>query len=167
MGLMLLFMFLTITVTEGVKDWRKSPHQMYIPTCKLHPKMSSYMMPGEELFSFNKVEQNLTRNQGVWSIRECHVPKIRDTSLVEVHHKRALAREDVLHQHADSGGPRVGCVLQDQPSIIGYNGFLQDVDITQAGPRARCVRRAQQGTKDYDGVPQHVAIIRAAILDPG
>ena len=101
--------------------------------CKLQTQMPGFMMPGEELFSCNTIERNLTRNQGVWSIRECYVPKIRDTSLVEVRHKWSLAREDFLHQHADVRGPRVRCVLQDQHSIIGYNGVLQNVDITQAG----------------------------------
>ena len=116
----------------------ESPHQMYIPNCKLQPKMPSYMMPGEDLFSLNKIELNLTRTQGVWSIRECNDPKTRDTSLVEVHHMRALTMKDVLHQHADVvdqhadvRGPRVRCVLQDQHSI-GYDGILQFVDITQA-----------------------------------
>jgi len=79
MGLMLLFMFLSITVTEGVMDWSESPHQMYIPNCRLHPRMLSYRMPGKELFSFNQMERN-SRSQGVWSIMECYVPKIRDTS---------------------------------------------------------------------------------------
>jgi len=98
-------MFLSITVTEGVKDWSESPHQMYISNCRLHPRMHSYRMLGVELFSFNRMEWNLTRNQGVWSIRECYVPKIRDTSHVEVQHNSALAREDELHQHAGVKGP--------------------------------------------------------------
>ena len=119
-------MFLSITVMEG-----ESPHQMYIPNCKLQPKMPSYMMPGEDLFSLNKIELNLTRTQGVWSIRECYVPKTRDTSLVEVRHMRALTMKDVLHQHDDVRGLRVRCVLQDQHSI-GYDGILQFADITQA-----------------------------------
>ena len=101
--------------------------------CKLQPQMPGFMMPGEELFSCNTIERNLTRNQGVWSKRECYVPKIRDTSLVEVRHKWALAREDILHQHTDVRGPRVRCVLQDQHSISGYDGVLQNFDITQAG----------------------------------
>ena len=85
-GLMLLFMFLSITVMEGVKDWSESSHQMYIPTGILKPRMHSYMMSGGESFSFNKIECNLTtRNQGVLSIRECYVPNIRDTRLVSVH----------------------------------------------------------------------------------
>jgi len=125
LGLMLLFIFLSITVIEGVKDWSGSPHQMYIPKCRLQPRMLSYIMPGEELFSFNKIEHNLTRNQGVWSIKECYVPKIRETSLIEVYHNSALARVDGLHQHADSRGPRVRCVLQDQHSIIVYEAVLQ------------------------------------------
>ena len=125
------------------------------------------MMPGEELFSFNKMEHNLTRNQGVWSIKECYVPKIRETSLIEVYHNRALARVDGLHQHADSRGPRVRCVLKDQPSIIGYEAVLQRVDIIQAVPRARAVHRDQHGTVDYFGVQQCIAITQAAVLDQG
>ena len=119
-GLMLLFMFLSITVTEGVKDWSESHHQMYIPKGILQPRMPSYMMSGGELFSFNKIEQNLTRNQGVWSIRECYVPKTRDTRLVEVHCNNALAREDDLFQHAKVRRLSIRCVLQDQHGIIGY-----------------------------------------------
>ena len=59
-------------------------------------------MPGEELFSFNKIEWNLTGNQVVWSIKERYVPEIRDTSLVEVHGSNALTREDGLLQHAEA-----------------------------------------------------------------
>ena len=81
---MLLFMFVSITATEGVKDWNKSPPLMYISNSIFQPVMHSYMMSRGELFSSNKMERNLTRNQGVWSIRELYVPKIRDTSLVEV-----------------------------------------------------------------------------------
>ena len=65
------------------------------------------MMPGEELFSFNRIEWNLTRNQGVWRIKERYVPKIRDTSLVEVHRSNALTREDDQLQHAEARRPRV------------------------------------------------------------
>ena len=64
MGFMLLFMFLSIMVTDGVNDWSESP-QMYIPNCRLQPRMPSYMMSREELFSFNNIKWNLTRNQEV------------------------------------------------------------------------------------------------------
>ena len=122
-GLMLLFMFLSITVTEGVKDWSESSHQMYIPTGILQPRMPSYMLSGGESFSFNKIECNLTtKNQGVWSIRECYVPNIRDTRLVEVHRKNAKSMEDDLLQHAEARGPNVRCVFQDHHGIIGYAG---------------------------------------------
>ena len=97
MGLMLLFMFLSITATEGVKDSSEPTHQMYTPDCKLPPQMPIYMMPGKELFSFHKMEWNLTRNQGVCSIREGYVHKVRDTSLAGVCHKMALAMQEVLH----------------------------------------------------------------------
>ena len=90
------------------------------------------MMSGGELSSFNKIERNLTRNQGVWSIRECYVPKIRDTRLVEVHRNNALAREIYILQHAEVRGPSVRCVLQDQHSIIGYDGVLKQVARTYA-----------------------------------
>ena len=85
-GLMLLFMFLSITVTECVKDWSESSHQMYIPTGILQPRMHSYMMSWGKSFSFNKIERNLTtRNQGALFLRECYVPNIRDTRLASVH----------------------------------------------------------------------------------
>ena len=130
--LMLLFMFLSITVTEGVKDWSESPHQKYIPNGILQPRMPSYMTSGGELFSFNKIEWNLIRNQGVWSIRGCYVLKIRDTRLVYVHCNNALAREDDILQHAEVRGPSVRCVLQDQHGIIGYDGVLKHVARTYA-----------------------------------
>ena len=64
-GLMLLFMFLSITATEGSKDWSEIIPQMYKPGCKLHPQMPNYMMSGVELFPSHEREFNLTRNQGV------------------------------------------------------------------------------------------------------
>ena len=33
-GLMLLFMFLSITATEGFKDWSEITHQIYTPNCR-------------------------------------------------------------------------------------------------------------------------------------
>ena len=131
-GLMLLFMFLSITVTEGVKDWSESSHQMYIPNCILQPRMPSYMMSGGESFSFNKIERNLKGNQGVCSTRKCYVPKIRDTRLVEVHPNNALSMEDDLLQHVEVRGPSVRWVLQDQHGIIGYDGSLEHIARTYA-----------------------------------
>ena len=69
-GLMLLFMFLSITATEGFKDWSELTHQMYTPDCNLQPQMPIYMMSGKELFPSHEMESNLTRNQGVCNIRE-------------------------------------------------------------------------------------------------
>ena len=83
-GLMLLFMLLSITATEGFKDWSEITHQMYIPDCKLLPQMPIYMMSGKELFPSRKRECNLTRNQGVGIIRERYVHKARDTNLAGV-----------------------------------------------------------------------------------
>ena len=116
--------FPLFTATEGVKDWSEPTHQMYTPDCKLPPQMPIYMMPGKELFSFHKMEWNLTRNQGVCSIREGYVHKVRDTSLAGVCHKMALAMQEVLHQQADVRGPRVRYVHQDQPSVKGYDVVL-------------------------------------------
>ena len=113
------------------------------------------------------MEWNLTRNQGVWSIRECYVPKIRDTSHVEVQHNSALAREDELHQHAGVKGPWVGYVLQDQHSIIGYDAVLQRIYIIQVVPRAKCVQLGQHVIIDYSGVPQRVVLAPDAVIDPG
>ena len=87
-GVMLLFMFLSFTVTEGVQDWIESSHRRYITTGILQPRMHSYLLSGEESFSYNKIERNLTTiNQGVLSIKERYVPNIRDTRLVSVHRK--------------------------------------------------------------------------------
>ena len=81
-------MFLSFTVTEGVQDWIESSHQRYITTGILQPRMHSYLLSGEESFSYNKIERNLTTiNQGVLSIKERYVPNIRDTRLVSVHRK--------------------------------------------------------------------------------
>jgi len=77
------------------------------------------------------------------------------------------AREDGLHQQADVKGPRVGYVLQDQHSIIGYNAVLQRVDIIRAVPRARCVHRGQHGIVDYDGVPDCIVVAQGAVIDQG
>ena len=116
-------MFLSLTVTEGVKDWSESSHQMYITTGILQPRMHSYMMSGEESFSSNKIERNLTtRNQGVLSIRECYVPNIRDTRLGAVHRKNAISMEDDLLQHAEARGLNVRCIFTDRHGIIGYAG---------------------------------------------
>ena len=120
-GVMLLFMFLSFTVMEGVQDWIKSSHPRYITTGILQPRMHSYMMSGEESFSSNKIESNLaTRNQGVLSIRECYVPNVRDTRLVSVHRKNAISLGDDLLQHAEARGPNVRCVFTDRHSIRGY-----------------------------------------------
>ena len=83
-GLMLLFMFLSITASEGFKDWSEITHQMYTPDCNLHPQMPIYMMSGKELFPSRERECNLTRNQGVGNIRERYVHKARDTNLAGV-----------------------------------------------------------------------------------
>ena len=122
-GVMLLFMFLSLTVTEGVKDWSQSSHQRYITIGILQPRMHNYRMSGEESFSSNKIERNLTtRNQGVLRIRECYVPNIRDTRLVSVHRKNAISMEGDLLQHAEARGPNVRCVSRDRHGIIGYAG---------------------------------------------
>lgn len=72
--------------------------------------------------------------------------------------------EDSLNQHADG---RVRCVLQDQPSILCYNGVLRYVEVIQTEPRARCVCEDQHGNSDYDGVLLLIAITHVAVLDPG
>ena len=99
-GLMLLFMFLSITATEGFKDWSELTHQMYTPDCNLQPQMPIYMMSGKELFSSHEMVCNLTRNQGVCNIREGYVHKVRDTNLVGVCHKGKLSMLEVLHQQS-------------------------------------------------------------------
>ena len=117
---MLLFMFLSITATEGVKDWSELTHQMYTPDCNLQPQMPIYIMSGKELFSFHEMECNLTKNQGVCNIREGYVHKVRDTNLAGVCHKRKLAMQEVLHQQTNVKGLRVRCVHQDQHRVRGY-----------------------------------------------
>ena len=85
-GLMLMFMFLSITTTEGLKDWSQLTHQMHTSYCNLQPQMPIYMMSGKELFSSHEMECNLTRNQGVCNIREGYVYMVRDTNLAGVCH---------------------------------------------------------------------------------
>ena len=116
-------------------DWRESPHQMYVPDCKLQPMMYSYTMPREDLFLFNDIKRNLTRKQRVGSTLECNPPKIGDTSPVEFWHKRARAIQEVLHHHADVRGLRVRCVLQDQHRTRGCDGVPQCVAIPHAVER--------------------------------
>ena len=113
------------------------------------------------------MERNLTCNQGVWSIRECYVPKIRDASHVEIKHDSILARGDGLHHQAAVKGPGVGYVLQDQHSILGYDAILQRLDILWAVPRTRCAHRGQHGIVDYNGVPLLVVLAQVAVIDPG
>ena len=108
-------------------------HSNLVPPANSQSTRMQTPTPDARLHDARRRAVFLQYNQGVWSIRECYVPKIRDTSLVEVRHKWALAREDILHQHTDVRGPRVRCVLQDQHSISGYDGVLQNFDITQAG----------------------------------
>ena len=91
-------MFLSITVTEGFKDWSKIIHQMYTPDCNLQPQMPIYMMSGKELFPSHEMECNLTRNQGVRNIREGDVHKVKDTNLARVCLRGKLSLLEVLHQ---------------------------------------------------------------------
>ena len=97
-GLMLLFMFLSITATEGFKDWSEITHQMYTPDCNIHPQMPIYMMSGKELFPSREMEWNLTRNQGVCNIRERYVHKAIDTNLAGVCLQGKLSILEDLHQ---------------------------------------------------------------------
>ena len=116
MGLMIILMFVSVTVTEGVMDWRESPHPRYVPDCKLQPLMYSYPMPREGLFLFNDIKRNLTRKQGVRPrTRECNHPKIGDMSHVAFWHERARA----IHHHADVRGPRVRGGSRDQHGTKG------------------------------------------------
>ena len=97
-GLMLLFMFLSITSTEGFKDWSELTHQMSTPDCNLQPQMPTYMMSGKELFLSHEMKCNLTRNQGVCNTREGEVHKVRDTNLAGVYLKGKLSMKEVLNQ---------------------------------------------------------------------
>ena len=65
-GLMLLFMFLSIT--EDFKDWSETTQQMCTPDYHLQPQMPIYMMSGKELFPSHEMKRDLTRNQGVYKI---------------------------------------------------------------------------------------------------
>ena len=47
-------------VTEGVMDWSESPHQMYVPDCKLQTMMYSYTMSREDLFRFSSLTSSGT-----------------------------------------------------------------------------------------------------------
>ena len=96
-GLMLLFMFLSTTATEGFKDWSEITHPMYTPNCNLHPQMPIYMMSGKKLFPSREMECNLTRNQGVCNIMERNVHKVRETNLAGVCIQGKLAILEDLH----------------------------------------------------------------------
>ena len=141
MGLMLLLIFLSITVTEGNRDWMEPPHKMYESNCNAQPTVYSYPMPEEYLLPFNEIEGNLTGTQGVWSISECYVSKIRDceeyhqlppTSPVGFLYKRTRIIEDVPQHPVDVRGQRGSYFHCGQHSIIWWDGNSQRVDLTHA-----------------------------------
>ena len=117
----------------------------YIPLhygyCKAQPTMYSYPMPEEYLLPFNEIEGNLTGTQGVWSLRECYVSKIRDceenhqlppTSPVGFLYKRTRLIEDVPQHPVDVRGQRGSYFRCGQHSIKWCDGNSQLVDLTRA-----------------------------------
>ena len=94
-------LMLSITATEGFKDWSEITHQMYTPDCNLQPQMPIYMMSGKELFPSHKMKRNLTRNQGVCNIREGDVHKVRNTNLAGVCLNGKLSMLEVLHHQSN------------------------------------------------------------------
>ena len=136
-------MFLSITVTEGFKDWSKIIHQMYTPDCNLQPQMPIYIttdahlhMSGKELFPSHEMKRDLTRNQGVCNIREGDVHKVIDTNLARVCLTGKLFMLEVLHQQSNVRGSRARCAHQDQHRVRGYDVVLQLVEVTQSVPGA-------------------------------
>ena len=167
MDLMLLFMFLSITVTEGFKDWSEITHQMYTPDCNLQPQIPIYMMSGKELFSSHEMECKLTRNQGVCNIREGDVHKVRDTNLAGVSPRGKLSLLEFLQQQSNVEGLQARCAYQDQHRVRVYDVVLQSVDVLQSVSLVRSVRRYQPGVIDYEVAPHRVDITNVAVLDPG
>ena len=129
-GLMLLFMFLSITATEGFKDVSEIIPQRYTPYCNLHPQMPIYMMSGKELFPSCEMECNINRNQGVCNIMERYVHKARETNLPGVCLQGKWAILEDLHQQPNVRGLRARCAHQDQHRVINYNVAHRPFDIT-------------------------------------
>ena len=160
-------MFLSITATEGFKDWSEITHQMYTPDCNLHPQMPIYMMSGNELFSSREMECHLTRNQGVCNMMERYVHKVRETNLAGVCLQGKLAILEDLHQQPNVRGKRARCAHQDKHRVKGYDVALQLFDVIQSLPGAGYVRRDKPGPIDYEVAHRPIDITNDAVLDPG
>ena len=76
--------------------------------------------------------KNLRRMNRSWSGSlyriDCYVPQFRDIIRFEVHPNSALARENILHQHAEEREPRVRGVVQDQPQDETQNRPNSDIE---------------------------------------
>ena len=164
---MLLFMFISITATEGFKDWSKITPQMYTPDCNPHPQMPIYMMSGKLLFPSRAIEWNLIRNQRVCNIREGYVHRARDTNRVGVCLQGKLAILEDLHHQPKVRGLRARCAHQQQPGVKGYDVALQLLDVIKSVPGAGYVGRDKPGIIDYDVAHRPVDISNAAVLEPG
>jgi len=157
-------MFLSITATEGFKDLSEITHQMYTPDCNLHPQMPIYIMSGKKLFPSREMECNLTRNQGVCSIMERYVHKVRETNLAGVCIQGKLAILEDLHQQPNMRVLRARCAHQDQHRVKGYDVALQLFDVIQSVPGAGYVCRDKPGIIDYDVAHRPVDITNVAVL---
>ena len=164
-GLMLLFMFLSITATEGFKEIIP---QMYTPIhvyCNLNPQMPIYMMSGKELFPSCEMECNLNRSQGVCNILERYVHKAWDTNLSGVCLQGKLSILDNLHQwvcnimeryvHKVRETSLAGVCLQGKWAIL--EDLHQQPNVR--GLRARCAHQDQHRVKGYDVALQLFEII--------
>jgi len=166
-GLMLLFMFISITATEGFKDWSEITPQMYTPDCNPHPQMPIYMMSGKLLFPSRAIEWNLIRNQRVCNIREAYVHRARDTNRVGVCLQGKLSILEDLHQGVCNIMERyVRQVLDANLAVVCLQGKLAILEDLHHQPkvrglRARCAHQQQPGVKGYDVALQLLDVIKS------
>ena len=138
---MLLFMFISITATEGFKDWSEITPQMYTPDCNPHPQMPIYMMSGKLLFPSCAIEWNLIRDQRVCNIRKGYVHKARDTNLVGVCLQGKLSILEDLHQGVCNIMERyVRQVLDANLAVVCLQGKLAILEDLHHQPNVRGLR---------------------------
>ena len=160
-GLMLLFMFLSITATEGFKDLSEIIPHMYTPDCNLHPQKPIYMMSGKERLPSREMECNLNRSQGVCNVMERYVHKVRDTNLSGVCLQGRLSILEDLHQQPNE---RARCAQQDQHRVKGYDVALQILRLISPYLKLDIFIEIKPGTIDYDVAHWPVDITNVAVL---
>ena len=148
-----MFMFLSITATEGFKDLSKMIPHMYTPNCNRHPQMPIYMMPGKERFPSWEMECNLNRRQSVCNLMEQYVQKARDTNLSGVGLQGKSSILDNLHQGVCNRMERYVHKVRETNlagvCLQGKCAILEDLH-QQPNVRVRCAQQDRYRVKGYD-----------------